>query len=47
VMQQFEGQSAYWIGPLIGGIVAALLYDRLFLPAEPEPFDHGAEQPTP
>src|ERR1700750_1597279 len=28
----FEGQTAYWIGPLLGGIAAALLYDRLFLP---------------
>jgi MIP family channel proteins len=38
----FEGQTAYWIGPLIGGIVAALLYDKLFLSNEPEPADHGA-----
>ncbi|HVX41947.1 MAG TPA: aquaporin [Gemmatimonadaceae bacterium] len=42
----FEGQTAYFIGPLIGGIVAALLYDRLFLPREPEPVDHGAVAPT-
>jgi len=38
----FEGQAAYWIGPLLGGIVAALLYDKLFLGREPEPADHGA-----
>jgi aquaporin TIP len=31
VTHVFEGQTAYWIGPLLGGIVAALLYDRLFL----------------
>ena len=37
----FEGQLAYWIGPLVGGIVAALIYDNLFLPREPEPADHG------
>lgn len=41
----FEGQTAYWIGPLIGGIVAALLYDRLFLRREPEPADHGSVRP--
>jgi MIP family channel proteins len=42
VAHVFEGQTAYWIGPLIGGIVAALLYDKLFLSTEPEPADHGA-----
>jgi MIP family channel proteins len=42
----FEGQTAYWIGPLLGGIVAALLYDRLFLPREVEPVDHGAIRPA-
>jgi MIP family channel proteins len=38
----FEGQTAYIVGPLIGAIVAGLLYDRLFLPRETEPVDHGA-----
>jgi len=41
----YEGQTAYWIGPLIGGIVAALLYDKLFLRRESEPVDHGAVSP--
>ncbi len=44
-MNIFEGQTAYFVGPLLGGIVAALLYDRLFLPREPEPVDHGAVAP--
>jgi len=46
VMHIFEGQTAYWVGPLIGGIVAALLYDRLFLRREPEPADHGTVAPA-
>lgn len=28
----FQGQAAYWIGPLLGGIAAALLYEKLLLP---------------
>jgi aquaporin TIP len=42
VTHVFEGQAAYWIGPLIGGMAAALLYDKLLMQREPEPADHGA-----
>jgi MIP family channel proteins len=42
VQRMFEGQIAYWIGPLLGGCAAALLYDKLFLTKEIEPVDHGA-----
>jgi MIP family channel proteins len=38
----FEAQMIYWVGPLIGGIVAALIYDRLYLRSPTEPPDHGA-----
>lgn len=45
VTHRFEGQAAYWIGPLLGGIVAALVYDKLLMQREPEPADHGAVSP--
>jgi hypothetical protein len=45
VTRVFEGQAAYWIGPLLGGIVAALVYDKLFMQREPEPADHGTASP--
>jgi MIP family channel proteins len=38
----FEGHLIYWIGPIIGAIAAALLYDGLFLRRGKEPVDHGA-----
>jgi glycerol uptake facilitator-like aquaporin len=41
----FEAQAVYWIGPLIGAILAAVLYDRVFLRRAPEPVDHGAVAP--
>lgn len=44
-MGLFEGQAAYWIGPIVGAIVAALLYDKLFLHRGEEPADHGAVAP--
>jgi MIP family channel proteins len=42
----FEGQYVYWTGPIIGAVVAALLYDTLFLRRGVEPVDHGAVRPT-
>jgi MIP family channel proteins len=41
-----EGQLIYWIGPILGSIAAALLYDGLFLRRGKEPVDHGAVRPT-
>lgn len=43
----FEGQIVYWVGPILGGIVAALLYDSLFLRRDVEPVDHGTISPEP
>lgn len=41
----FEGQAVYWIGPIVGAVAAALLYDTLFLRRGREPVDHGAVRP--
>lgn len=41
----FEGQYVYWIGPIIGAITGALLYDSLFIRRGREPADHGAVRP--
>lgn len=38
----YEGQIIYWTAPIVGSIVAALLYDTLFIRREPEPVDHGS-----
>ena len=40
-----EGQAIYWIGPILGSIAAALLYDGLFLRRGKEPAAHGAVRP--
>ena len=45
VTGNFEGQLIYWFAPIVGSVVAALLYDSLFLRREPEPLDHGAVRP--
>jgi hypothetical protein len=35
----------YWAGPILGAIVAAVLYDQLFLRRAPELPLHGAVRP--
>jgi aquaporin Z len=42
----FEGQIIYWAAPIVGAIVAAVLYDQLFLRRGVEPVDHGAIEPV-
>lgn len=37
----FEAQLIYWLAPITGAVVAALLYDFLFLRRGVEPVDHG------
>jgi len=41
----YEGQLIYWTAPIVGGIVAAVLYDTLFIRREREPVAHGAIEP--
>lgn len=41
----FEGQFIYWTAPSVGSILAALLYDTLFIRREREPVEHGAIEP--
>ena len=42
----WTGQVVYWSGPLVGGVIAAVLYDQLFLPRGPEEPGSGAVQPV-
>ena len=42
----YEAQLIYWAAPIVGGIVAALLYEYLFLRREEEPVDHGVLRPA-
>lgn len=46
VTGNYEGQVIYWAGPIVGGILAALLYDQIFLPRAAELPGSGAVQPT-
>lgn len=38
----YEGQFIYWLAPVLGGVVAGVLYDQLFMRRSSEPVDHGA-----
>ena len=41
----FEAQAVYWIGPIVGAVAAALIYDFFFIRHEREPVDHGPIRP--
>lgn len=38
----YEAQAIYWTATIVGSVVAALLYDKLFIRREREPVEHGA-----
>lgn len=42
----FEAQIIYWAAPIAGAIVAALLYEYLFLRRDEEPVSHGVLKPA-
>jgi len=41
----YEAQLLYWAAPITGGLVAALLYEFLFMKRGREPVDHGELKP--
>jgi MIP family channel proteins len=41
----WEGHFIYWLGPIIGAVIGALVYEHLFMDDDHEPFDHGAVRP--
>ena len=41
VAQNYEGLLIYWGGPIIGAVVAALLYEKVFMRHPVEPVEHG------
>jgi MIP family channel proteins len=42
----FEAQMIFWLAPIAGALVAALLYEYLFLRREEEPVSHGVLKPA-
>lgn len=45
VTGNFEGQLIYWIGPIAGGMLAAVVYEWLFIRHGTEPVEHGPVEP--
>ena len=41
----YEGQIIFWTAPIVGGILAAVLYTLFFLRHPVEPVEHGAVRP--
>ncbi|HET7457170.1 MAG TPA: aquaporin [Gemmatimonadaceae bacterium] len=41
----YVGQVYYWTAPIVGAVIAATLYEVLFLRGAPEPVEHGELDP--
>jgi aquaporin Z len=41
----FEAQLLYWAAPILGGLIAAVLYEYLFMRRGREPVEHGELKP--
>ena len=41
----YEAQLLYWVAPIVGAVLAALLYEYLFMPRGREPLEHGELRP--
>ena len=44
-MGDFTAQAVYWVGPMLGSLVAAALYEYLIMHRGAEPVDHGPVRP--
>jgi glycerol uptake facilitator-like aquaporin len=41
VTGNWYGQFVYWVGPILGSVAAALLYEYVLMHHPREPLDHG------